>query len=287
MLDFIKIDKLFTVNFFDLSPSFNTAVHDHDDWELLYVDSGEVDCISEGGCICLVQGDVVFHQPHKTHSTVCNGKRSASIFNVHFVSDSPAMDFFKNKYFSVPQKASDALKRLIDECNSTYRVSEYPMILRSDRPYGGEQMSLLLLEEFLLLLIRDSQNVSNNSINTSLNSAYAAPQIDEICEYLKANLYGKVTLNDLTEKFHFSKSFLCEQFKNSKGLSPISYYLDLKLTEAKKLLRENDLTITEISEKLGFESPEYFSRYFKKRIGHSPRDFRKMLINDANLHKIR
>ena len=45
MSSLIKIDRLFTVNLFDLSPSFNTAVHDHDDWELLYVDSGEVDLV--------------------------------------------------------------------------------------------------------------------------------------------------------------------------------------------------------------------------------------------------
>ena len=61
------------------------------------------------------------------------------------------------------------------------------------------------------------------------------------------NLYGRLTLNDLTDKFHFSKSFLCEQFKKNTGASPINYYLDLKLTEAKRLLREDDLTVTEIS----------------------------------------
>lgn len=287
MSSLIKIDRLFTVNLFDLSPSFNTAVHDHNDWELLYVDSGEVTCISEGEYVYLRQGDLMFNQPHKKHSSLCNGKTSASIFNVHFYSDSPAMEYFKNKLFTVPYTTCDALRRLINECNATYRVSEHPMELRSDHPFGGEQMSLLLLEEFLILLIRETQIVDNSQPNTSTSQGYVTPRIDMICEYLKENVYGKITLNDLTDKFHFSKSFLCEQFKNIKGYSPISYYLDLKLTEAKKLLRENDLTITEISEKLGFESPEYFSRYFKKRIGHSPRDFRKMLINDANLHKIR
>ena len=109
--------------------------------------------------------------------------------------------------------------------------------------------------------------------------------VEEICEHMKNHIYGNLSLDDLTERFHFGKSFLCEQFKKNTGKSPINYYLDLKLSEAKRLLREGDMTITEIAENLGFESPEYFSRYFKKRVGHSPRDFKKMLINDATLRK--
>ena len=282
----INIERLYTVNFFDLSPTFNTTVHNHEDWELLYVDSGEVNCITSDGRIFLKQGDVIFHQPRKTHSTVCNGKKSASIFNIHFVTDSPVMERLKNRTFSVPQKAADALKRLIDECNATYSVSEYPLSLRETAPIGGEQMSLLLLEEFLILLLRNAEGRETPHAATN-NQGYRSNQIEEICDYLRSNIYGKVTLNDLVERFHFSKSFLCEQFKKNKGQSPVSYYLELKLTEAKRLLREDDITITEISEKLSFESPEYFSRYFKKRVGHSPRDFRNMLINDASLRKIK
>ena len=286
MSSLIKIESFYTVNFFDLSPAFNTTVHNHNDWEMLYVDSGEVNCVTGGEVRLLKQGEVMFHQPNATHSTVCNGKNAASIFNVHFITSSYAMEFFKGRSFTVAPKAAEALKRLIDECNATYCVSEHPMFLRSNAPFGGEQMSILLLEEFLILLIRDSESDVSISGVVS-NQLGSSPQIEEMCEYLRANVYGKISLSDLTQKFHFSKSFLCEQFKRATGLSPIGYYLDLKLIEAKRLLREDALTVTEISEKLCFESPEYFSRYFKKRVGHSPRDFRKMLINDASLRKIK
>ena len=286
MADSIKIQKLYSVNFFDLSPNFNTTVHNHSDWELLYVDSGEINCISDGENIFLKQGDVIFHHPNKTHSTVCNGKSSASVFNIHFVTDSNDIELLKNKQLSVSPRAAEILRRLIEECNTTYKVSELPMVMRENVPYGAEQMCIILLEEFLLLLIRNLENFKNVA-NERIDQDHPMPQIYEICGFMKDNVYGKLSLNDITAKFHFSKSFLCEQFKKIHGISPINYYLNLKLIEAKKLLRENDLTITEISEKLGFESPEYFSRYFKKNTGHSPRVFRKMLINDANLRKIK
>ena len=170
----------------------------------------------------------------------------------------------------------------MDECNATYRVSAYPISgsLRDDAPLGGEQMSLLLFEELLLLLMRelagDEGKATGNRKNTSSD-----PIIEELCGYMRNNIYGKLTLNDLSDKFHFSKSFLCDIFKKKVGCSPISYYLDLKLNESKRLLREDNITVKQISEKLGFESPEYFSRYFKKRVRHSPRDFRKMLISNV------
>ena len=284
MSNVIEIKKLYSINFFDLSPSFNTTIHKHEDWELLYVDSGEFDCIVEGEKKLLKQGDVIFHQPLETHSTVCNGKKSASVFNIHFECHSEAMECFKKKILTVSQRTSEVLKKLISECNETYRVSFHPITFSDNVPFGGEQMVLLLLEEFLILLARDSQNIVN-PIKSRNSQPYVEPMIEDICAYLKANVYGKVTLDDLTEKFHFSKSFIFKQFKNHIGLSPISYYLDLKLIEAKRLLREDGITITEIAERLGFESPEYLSRYFKKRVGHSPREFRNMLINHASLKK--
>ena len=88
MLSVIKIEKISSVNFFDLSPKFNTQMHKHYEWELFYVDSGEVNCILENRVVSLKAGDVIFHSPNEEHNTVCNGKKAAAIFNVLFYCDS-------------------------------------------------------------------------------------------------------------------------------------------------------------------------------------------------------
>ncbi len=285
MSGFIKIEKLYTVNFFDLSPTFHTNLHKHDQWEFFYVDGGEVNCLTEEESKMLKAGDIIFHSPGEIHNTVCNGKKAATMFNVLFYCDSPAIEYFKNKTLKISERAANTLKALMDECLATYRVSNHPITLRDDAPLGGEQMSLLLFEELLLLLMRELEGDGNRAIGNHKNISADPIIIEEICDYMRDNLYGKLTLNDLSEKFHFSKTFLCDIFKKHVGCSPISYYLDLKLTESKRLLREDNITVRQISEILGFESPEYFSRYFKKRVGHSPRNFRKMLINNASLKK--
>ena len=57
--ELIRVNSFYTVNFFDLSPIFHTNFHNHDCWELFYVDSGEVNCITESDSKILKSGDVV------------------------------------------------------------------------------------------------------------------------------------------------------------------------------------------------------------------------------------
>ena len=282
--DSIAVSGFYSVNFYDLSPKFHTNFHNHDCWELFYVDSGEVNCITESDSRILKSGDVVFHRPGSVHNTVCNGRKAAAIFNVLFFIESPSMELLDGKSLRVPERLLPTLKNLINECNKTYLVSEHPLKPRNHVPFGWEQLSRIYLEEFLILMIRELQNDDQAEYYVAESNTDNV-LIDDICEFLSENVYNTVTLKDVCERFHFGKSYLSEQFKKCKGASIMSFYLDLKLSEAKRLLREEDLTIGQISERLGFESPEYFSRYFKKRVGHSPRDFRRMLINNASLKK--
>lgn len=154
------------------------------------------------------------------------------MFNVLFYCDSPAIEYFKNKTLKISERAANTLKALMDECLATYRVSNHPITLRDDAPLGGEQMSLLLFEELLLLLMRELEGDGNRAVVNHKNISADPIIIEEICDYMRDNLYGKLTLNDLSEKFHFSKTFLCDIFKKHVGCSPISYYLDLKLSES-------------------------------------------------------
>lgn len=285
MSNSIIIKEITSVNFYDLSPKFNTRMHTHNEWEIFYIDSGEVTCVTETESRKLKAGEVIIHSPNTSHNTICNGKTSATMFNVLFYCDSPEIECLKDKTLSVPEVAIGTFKDFMNECAATYKTSSYPIIVRDDAPFGGIQMARILLEKFFLMLIREIDKMCIRSAPISQSADTGRGIVDEICDYMQQNIYGRLTLDDLTEKFHFGKSFLCAQFKKITGSSPINFYLDLKLTEAKRLLREDDLTVTEIAEMLGFESHEYFSRYFKKRVGHSPRDFKKLLISDAALRK--
>ena len=56
----------------------------------------------------------------------------------------------------------------------------------------------------------------------------------------------------------------------------MSYFISLKIKEAKRLLRETDLTVTQISASLAFDNPNYFSKTFKRVSGYTPLQYKKM-----------
>lgn len=85
-----------------------------------------------------------------------------------------------------------------------------------------------------------------------------------------------ISLNYLAEKLYTHKGYLCRAFKEDVGENIMQYIMNRKLSEAKKLLKDNKLKLFEISECLGFATPQYFSYVFKKHIGCSPNDYKKL-----------
>lgn len=71
-----------------------------------------------------------------------------------------------------------------------------------------------------------------------------------------------------------SKSRFSHKFKEVTGIVPSEYFINLKIKKAKELLASSDLTVAEISERVGYDNPLYFSRLFKKYTNASPTQYR-------------
>lgn len=101
--------------------------------------------------------------------------------------------------------------------------------------------------------------------------------VESIKEHLTENLYANLTLADICNHFNMSKSYLCQLFKNETEFGIIDYYIDLKIKEAKFLIREGKLNFTQIAEKLGYNSLQHFTRTFKTKVKMPPRLYEKSL----------
>lgn len=279
----IHISRVATILCYELSPSFFTTGESHDFWELVYVDRGELNVRAGERQFRLRQGEMAFHQPNEFHGVACDGFSGASVFIITFDCRSAAMQFFCGRVTRISTELRALVKRLIEECGATFVVSAYPLEVRRDAPIGGAQMVRLYLEELLLRLIRNGED--REQVTVLRRGSVSGDTLAQcICDYLALHIYDRVTLDLLSERFHFGKSRLCEVFKESTGDSIVHYYLSLKITEAKRLLREKRMTVSEIAETLGFESPAYFSRCFRKHAGMPPSAYRDLLIHDSMVY---
>ncbi len=98
--------------------------------------------------------------------------------------------------------------------------------------------------------------------------------VDTIVEFLVQNLDKSLRFEDITEEFNYSSSYLFNLFKKRTGYSPLHFFNLKKTQKACEILDHTDMSIKEISYKLGFQDPLYFSRLFKKYMGVSPRTYR-------------
>ena len=279
-----NITDVVTILCYELSPSFSTEGESHDFWEMVYVDRGHISCRADQSRRELFEGELIFHRPNAFHNVKCNGEESASVFIISFVCKSSAMKCFYNKVFKISSDQKNLIRRIISECNAAFSVSEYPLQKKRGAPIGSSQMIRNLLEELFICLLRDEEKKLPVRETKDGRATLDAPLAQSICDYLKERAYKRISIDEISKHFHYGKSSLCELFKRSTGETIMAYHARLKVEEAKRLIFERKLTVSEISERLSFESPEYFSRCFRRHTGMSPREFRKRLTSGSTVY---
>jgi AraC-like DNA-binding protein len=91
---------------------------------------------------------------------------------------------------------------------------------------------------------------------------------------LTEHLEENIRMEDVAANLHVGYAKFRRAFKAHTGLTPGQYHLQLRIGRAKDLLTGTDLPVKQIALQLGFESPFYFSRIFKKKTGHAPQEWR-------------
>jgi AraC-like DNA-binding protein len=92
--------------------------------------------------------------------------------------------------------------------------------------------------------------------------------------FIKEFYYKELKLKDIASMVGYSTSYFSRTFSDTYGASFIEILIDIRIKHAKILLKKSDLTIVEISEKVGFNNNSYFSVVFKKKTGLSPMQYR-------------
>ncbi len=106
---------------------------------------------------------------------------------------------------------------------------------------------------------------------------YRLQTIQKVQAYINENVSKRLTLGSVASLFGYSQNYLSSLFSRYANQSFIDYVNTAKIERAKKLLSDPNVLVYEVATQLGFDSPFYFSRVFKKVTGTSPASYQKNL----------
>ncbi len=276
----LVVNKIVTLHYFEFEKNFSYSDESHDFWEIVFADKGNAVCTSDDKTIILAQGKMLFHKPYERHSLSCDGKNSAKIFIASFVCHSESMQFFQDKIISLNKNQIKHVYAIIEESKRTFDIpfpdpnmKKMPML--SKPTLGGEQIIKNHIELLLIDLMRSLTETEQGNEIFLPEKELENKLVFDVIKILNENIYCVITIDDICKKASYSKSHVFKQFKLATGKSVMDYYNALKIKTAKKLLKEGELSIKEIAEKLAFDTPNYFSKTFKKFSYMTPSQYKK------------
>lgn len=275
----IEIKKIVTVHYFEYAKNYVFYGEQHNFWELLYVDKGEVEVMADIASYKLKQGEMIFHKPNEFHNIWANGTIAPNLVVVSFVCKSRSMGFFHDKILQISDYEKDVLSEIISEAKNSYLSSlDDPLLKKLEKRatplFGSEQLIKIYLEQMLIKLIRKGTILKKAAkISTVTKQRSDSDLINKVVEYLHDNIYNRITFDDVCRYSNQSHTNLKVIFKSAVGMGIMEYYRNLRIEEIKKIIREKTFNFTKISETLGYTSVHYFSRHFKQVTGMTPSEY--------------
>lgn len=280
-----NVENIITLFYMELSKTFCYEGEQHDFWEMVYIDRGEMICTADKNRFILKSGEIIFHKPNEFHNHTGNNAVTPNISIVTFECRSRAMQYFDGKIFRLDAEEKALLSMLFAEGLSCYKLADettplLPTLERIwDAPFGASQMTKNLLEVFLIRMYRHTDVLSKRMRMTHVIDGVDIPQsVKEIIDLLHANIYGSLTVADIAAAVGKSESTVKQLFARYHKNGIIRYYNSLKIGEAKKLIREGSCNFTQIAELLHFDTPQYFSKCFKAFTGRTPSEYKASII---------
>ena len=140
---------------------------------------------------------------------------------------------------------------------------------------GSSLMSELLFREIMVSLIRKRMERSDDSFFLIGDISHSEEVVKAAMQYVNDHLDQSIPVKELAKAAGVSESYLFKCFSRSIGMTPNIFVQTMKARRAKYLIETTDLTLAEIAVQLGFSTYYYFSAFFKKMYGVSPRLFKQ------------
>ena len=149
--------------------------------------------------------------------------------------------------------------------------------LRSDRPWDSPEDKLVArsrIHAILLLILREALRQKATAAEGPTYGQRRRQEIlQQACAYLEQHYAECVALDAIASALHVSPYYLSHVFSEESDFTLFSYLTSLRMERAKALLREGQLNVSEVARAVGYGTPNYFAKVFRKHVGCAPRAY--------------
>ncbi|HEY0323042.1 MAG TPA: helix-turn-helix domain-containing protein [Pyrinomonadaceae bacterium] len=143
---------------------------------------------------------------------------------------------------------------------------------------GQDVVITALVEQMLVYLLRHYANVRRSDELELSRVGLVDRRIRRAVEMMHAHMDRDLPIEEMAGAAYLSPFHFARLFKKLTGASPHAYLATLRVQRAQQLLAETDLSISELSARVGYASPSHFSKAFRQSTGMTPRAFRAAII---------
>ena len=276
-----KDDPFSTYHIENAGRSFQIPVHWHDEFEIIYVRSGFLAVSISGESYIGKTGDAFVVSPGNLHLM---GSQTGTVdyytflFPLKYISfrtddmlDEKLLEPLNSGHLMICPRVKDTAKELCEQLIEIYEAKKD----ESESKITTQVRTKIILLQFILEMWKKGFVIENDTSGRNIVEK-------EMVSYIQQNFTGKISLKEFGEQFHLSEKYISRYFKEHFHITLSQYITYLRLENAKQLLQDTDLSVTETAMQSGYQNVSYFIRSFKKSYGISPLKYR----NSGILSKI-
>lgn len=246
-------------------------MHYHPYYEIYFLVSGTRKFFYYNKILSLTSGNVIIIKPNEAHRAIPIGESKYQNYERYLLNIDETM-FSKIERYNRDIKS--ILKKEIISLN-TEKLAELIGIIERIKVETNEnsvktECSVRNLVERILIDLSMREECEIDDKQFSKNDI----RIQEAMEYIVKNYNRNITLKECADNCFMGESNFTKVFHNIVGVNFKTYVNSVRIEKACELLVNSDLTITQISETVGFDNSSYFANVFKKTLGMLPKDYR-------------
>ncbi|WP_105616219.1 AraC family transcriptional regulator [Vallitalea okinawensis] len=274
-------------------------IYDH---QYMYCFSGIAHVSIGGSAYQMIPGSLVLIRPNTPHSFWVDEKMPGELYYVHFdyfyredadkiIDFYDKVDNYVNLFGNIPLMGQHV--RRDPQFDNGYEFPEYlkikdtnrvEMILRSmHKSYIQKDSSFGISTRIYLLELLEAI-LNQTTIAENYSSANHRVLVEQMKDYIARNYYRKLRPSEVALTTNLCVDHASRIFKKITGMKLVEYIAKYRISKAKELMLEPDLTIEQIAFMVGFENQNYFSRTVKKYEGEPPATLRADLRSELGIH---